>query len=165
MYKYLAAIPLAALLSTAAPLAAQDEEPVEEPSAERCVSIVRIRSTEIIDDRNVLFHMRGGDIYHNILANRCPGLARENRFSYETSLNRLCQLDWIAVLYSEGGSFREGPRCGLGLFHPITAEDAEALREGKDAGPEPEALPMPEPEEVGAGGTEAGDEEEIPEGS
>lgn len=158
MYKYLPMIPLAALLSSPVPATAQEEEPVVEPGSERCLSTYNIRRTEIIDDRNVLFHMRGGDIYQNILANRCPGLARENRFSYETTLNRLCQLDWIAVLYSEGSGLREGPRCGLGMFHLITGEDAEALREGAKAGPEAEPLPLPEPEEVGAG-----DEEQEPE--
>ena len=154
MYKYLPPISLAMLLFTSAPSLAQDEEPVDDMSGERCVSIQRISRTEIIDDRTVLFYMRGGDIYQNILANRCPGLAREKRFAYETALNRLCQLDSLAVLYSEGGGLREGPRCGLGMFHPITAEDAEALREGAKAGPEPGTLPMPEPEEVGAGAGE-----------
>jgi len=151
MYKYLPTIPLALLLLASTPAPAQDEEPVDDMTGERCVNLQRIRKTEIIDDRNMLFYMRGGDIYHNILANRCPGLAREKRFSYKTSLSSICQLDSIAVLYSEARGLREGARCGLGMFHPITEEDAEALREGAKAKPEPSVLPMPEPEEVGKG--------------
>ena len=140
---------VAATLVAGVPVLAQEDEPTIDESTERCISIHRIRRTDVVDDQNVLFYMRGSDVYLNTLARRCPGLAREGRFSYKTSLSRLCQLDSIAVLYSEGSGLREGPRCGLGMFHKITQEDAEAIKEGANAEPEAEPLPLPEPEEVG----------------
>ena len=41
---------------------------------ESCVQLTRIRHTDVIDDRNVIFYMHGGKIFHNRLPNRCPGL-------------------------------------------------------------------------------------------
>ena len=41
---------------------------------ERCVSLHRIRSTDVIDDQNILFNMKGGKIYRNHLPRKCHGL-------------------------------------------------------------------------------------------
>ena len=43
---------------------------------------------------------------------------------------------------------REGQACGLGAFHKIDKEAAEAFRESFDKQPEAEPLPMPDPGEV-----------------
>ena len=140
------------------PIAAQDEEPVLTEESTNCIDLRRVRRTEVIDDKNILFHMTGNVVYHNILPRQCNGLAREDRFSYKVSTNRLCRLDSIAVLYSGGASgLSEGNRCGLGLFHEITKEDAEAYKEGLKSRPEAEPLPMPEPGEVDGENDEAAD--------
>lgn len=96
---------------------------------EQCVSLIRIDRTEVIDDQNILFHMRGGDIYRNHLPHRCPGLGFHESFMYRTSLNQLCNVDIITVLNDIGFGFSPGPSCGLGLFYPVTEDDAEKLRE------------------------------------
>ena len=93
--------------------------------------------------------MRGRTIYHNMLPRQCGALAREDRFSYQTSIGRLCRLDSIRVLYDDPFGLRAGNRCSLGLFHKIDREDAEALKEGVGMSPEANPLPMPEPERVG----------------
>ena len=98
-----------------------DREPV------RCIMPSRIDRTEIIDDRTVVFHMRGSDTYLNRLSYDCPRLSREKRFSYDVRTNRLCNVDGIYVLEWWGGSLRRGPGCGLGMFYPITEEEAELL--------------------------------------
>jgi hypothetical protein len=98
-----------------------DREPVD------CISANRIRRTEIIDDRTIVFHMGGGQVYVNELAIACPRLVREKRFSYDLRTNRLCSTDYITVLEYWGSTLREGPSCGLGQFHPITEEEAEFL--------------------------------------
>jgi hypothetical protein len=103
-----------------------DREPV------KCISPTRIDRTEIIDERTVLFYMRGNDIYRNQLPRDCPQLVREKRFSYELATNRLCDVDVITVLEFWGTELRKGVSCGLGLFYPITEEEAELL----DADPE-----------------------------
>ena len=98
-----------------------DREPVN------CIMPTRIDRTEIIDERTILFYMRGGDIYRNRLAYDCPRLVRERRFSYDVRTNRLCNVDSITVLEYWGTSLRQGMACGLGQFYPITEEEAEML--------------------------------------
>lgn len=94
---------------------------------ERCINTRNIRSTDVLDDRTILFRMRGRDYYVNYLRNDCPGLVREERFSYRTTGGRLCQVDTIRVLEQFGGFIQEGMSCGLGVFYPISEEEAEFL--------------------------------------
>lgn len=118
----------------------------EVEDGERCVDTRRISSTEIIDDQNILFHMRGHRIYLNTLPYRCSSLARENRFSYRTTISRLCDNDLITVLYESGIGLTSGPSCGLGLFRPISRDEADALKGKPEIQAEP--IPAPEPEDV-----------------
>ena len=152
MYKPLLVLLAACLALWTATAAAQEEEIVEEAlgdNAEQCISMRLVRRTEIVDDKNILFFMPRGVVYHNILPHRCGGLAREDRFGYETRMGRLCRLDSISVLYDDPFGVREGSRCSLGYFHKITKEDAEAIIEGPTGTPESRPLPMPEPEAPG----------------
>lgn len=89
--------------------------------------------------------MRNNIIYHNELARHCPGLASAETFSYRSNFSRLCSIDVITVLNKLGGGLSRGSSCGLGEFLPISAEEAEALEEEQNTGPEP--LPPAEPEE------------------
>ena len=129
---------------------AQDPEPGHDDGSRTCVNTRRIRRTVIVDDRNLLFYMAGGTVYHNILRQSCNGLKREGRFSYHTTGNSLCRLDSIRVLYDGAWGLREGISCSLGDFFEIDEETAEAMREGPEQPPEAEPLPLPEPEEIGA---------------
>ena len=155
---------IAAAFCVAIPVLGQEENPAEEEAEEStgemmddltrsCISLRSLRRTEVIDDRNVLFRMRGRTVYHNILPNQCGGLGREKRFSYDSTFGRLCQGDLIRVLYSDSfGTFgmREGAGCRVGAFHKITQEDAKALKEGPVRAPASSVpLPMPAPQEVG----------------
>ena len=80
-----------------------------------CVALQSIQHTRVRDDRTIDFYMRGGEVYRNRLRNSCPQLGFEERFSYGTSLARLCSVDTIRVLTSSG----PGATCGLGAFQPI----------------------------------------------
>ncbi|MDH3441607.1 MAG: hypothetical protein OEM63_12690 [Gammaproteobacteria bacterium] len=122
---------------------------VDDAKAERCILITRIANTHVLDDRRILFYMRGKKAYLNLLPHRCGGLGMQRRFMYETSQSQLCDLDTISVLYNRGGGFSRGATCGLGLFHPMTVEDADALRNAEPPEPEAEELPTAEPEEIG----------------
>ncbi len=122
---------------------------VDDAEAERCIPINRIANTYVLDDQRILFYMRGKKAYLNVLPRRCGGLGSQRRFMYETSQSQLCDLDTISVLYNLGGGFSRGTSCGLGLFHPMTEEDADALRNAKPPEPEAEELPTAEPEEIG----------------
>jgi len=95
---------------------------------EQCILTRAIRDTQIIDDRTILFRMRGGVVYVNNLTNNCRGLRRERRFSYSPTVGRLCNVDAIRVIESFGGVIQEGIACGLGSFYPITEEESELLK-------------------------------------
>ena len=111
-----------------APVYVLDEEDFAiDREGERCVNVRNIRDTDILDERTILFRMRGGDYFVNYLRHDCPGLAREERFSYRISGGRLCQVDMIRVIEQFGGFIQEGMSCGLGVFYPITEEEAEFL--------------------------------------
>ena len=159
------------LLAQDAPDAAPVYEPDEEDFAidregERCINTRNIRNTDILDERTILFRMRGGDHYLNYLRSDCPGLLREERFSYRTTGGRLCRVDMIRVLEQFGGYIQEGMGCGLGVFYPITAEEAEflALEPEERRGRPPIRVTNPNAGQDGGtvgddgGDTESGDE-------
>ncbi|MGI9260894.1 MAG: hypothetical protein ACR2QR_02605 [Woeseiaceae bacterium] len=128
---------------------AADEEIVYDEFTVQCISLRQIRRTEVVDDRNILFYMSGQTVYHNRLPRLCGGLAREDRFSYQTNIGRLCRIDHIRVLYDDPFGLREGNRCALGVFHKMDREGAKAIKEGAAQQPAANPLPMPKPEEVG----------------
>ena len=80
------------------PLAFAAAQDLDDDNAERCIRLNQLSSTEIVDDRNVLFYMRGDQVYLNSLPNRCPGLREERTFMYRTTHSQLSDLDVIAVL-------------------------------------------------------------------
>ncbi|HMS19306.1 DUF6491 family protein [uncultured Sphingorhabdus sp.] len=92
-----------------------------EPSGEpvSCITLSQVRSSKVIDDRTIDFKMAGGKVYRNTLPHSCPSLGFEQRFSYRTSLNQLCNVDTIRVLQSFGSGLHEGAGCGLGKFQPM----------------------------------------------
>jgi hypothetical protein len=114
---------------TDAAAAADDfnREPVE------CLTASRIERTQVIDERTILFYMRGGDIYRNQLSVNCRPLLREKSFSYELRTSRLCDIDFITVIEHMGSTLREGVSCGLGKFYPVTEEEAIFLSSDADA--------------------------------
>ena len=128
------AVAMTALGLAAAPALAEDKKmndslDLAAGPPEQCLSLIRIDRSEVVDDRNILFHMQDGDIYRNQLPYRCPGLSLHDTFMYRTSLNQLCNLDIITVMDSIGFGLSPGASCGLGHFYPITEEQAEKLRE------------------------------------
>lgn len=125
---------LAVCLGLAAPLAAEEkamDESLDLVSGppEQCVSLIRIDHTDVIDDRNILYYMKGKDIYRNHLPYPCSGLGRiDDTFMYRTSLNQLCNVDIITVLDNLGFGFSPRNSCGLGLFYPVTKDDVAKLK-------------------------------------
>lgn len=139
------------LMLLAAPAQADEEEDSpfdDDPEAKRCINTTSIRSTDVIDDNNIAFHMRGSKVYLNILPRRCTGLGRERRFSYTTSVGSLCSSDMIRILQDGGGGIMQGRSCRLGVFHPTTKEGLDAVSERNAAPPEAREPSMPEPQEI-----------------
>lgn len=150
-----AAIACGLCLPLGLPSAAQEDVSDDAVNGgENCIDTRRISTTTVVDDQTIIFYMRGGENYVNELPRKCPSLARERRFSYRTSISRLCDIDTITVLYSMGRGLEPGPSCGLGRFYPISDEEAKALRAGPDDDIEPQPVPPAEPEEPELGADE-----------
>lgn len=79
----------------------------------RNIRLNAVDRTRVLDDSTILFIMRGKKAYVNRMKHGCPGLKREDRFSYETVNGSLTSLDTISVLDSFG---RRWASCGLADF-------------------------------------------------
>ena len=126
---------LSVILSTSAVLA-QDAGEVEELTADelildresvRCISTAAIRETNAINDHTIVFRIRNGDYFLNMLDIRCYGLERRNRFSFSTPSGRLCSGEMINVIGSFDSASTSAVGCGLRRFFPITEAEAELL--------------------------------------
>jgi hypothetical protein len=123
---------LFAILGSATAWAQAEEQIDRKPVT--CVLVNRIERGVGVNDRTVLFYMRGGQIFRNDLLQSCPALtAGETRLVYNyrvasAKITRLC-----------GDSFsverKPGLECLLGKFNPITAAEAQALRGEPSAAP------------------------------
>lgn len=102
-------------------------QPDPSQASDRCVSLAGVRRTQVLDEQNILFYLRNGDVYRNWLPRRCAGLNSRNAFSYETTAGRLCRGEMITVLDPGALGAIPGPRCALGGFYPQTEQEAEAL--------------------------------------
>lgn len=116
-----------ALIAIAAPVALVATGARGADESERCIPLTRIDYTEVIDDRTIAFFMKGGAVYLNRLAQACPNLGRERRFSYRTSTSQLCAIDGVTVLEDYGLGFRRGATCTLREFLPSDEDTVEML--------------------------------------
>lgn len=126
-FTHTAALGVSLALSTMLANAETDANEAQ-ASSQRCVTINRIDELKVLDRENVLFYLRGKEIYLNQLPHPCPGLSHHSTVMYRTTLNQLCDVDVITVLNDIGGGFMPGASCGLGAFTPISEEEAKALR-------------------------------------
>jgi hypothetical protein len=108
------------------PLLAQDDEPFDR-TPQDCLVTSSIDRTHVLDDQTILFYMRNDRVFRNYLPRKCPGLARQDRFMYETRGSRLCSIDTITVLEQWGGRLEPGFTCRLGDFHPVSPEEVEDI--------------------------------------
>lgn len=121
---------------------AQDDagEPVDR-SETRCIRVSAIDRIEIVDDRNLAFHMRNGDIYLNRLDRACRGLDRGRPYSYRASGGRLCSVDAISMIDDRPFDLTSGSSCGLGEFSPID-EESLAILKGEEEEAEITVVPI-----------------------
>jgi len=111
---------------------AQDDAEERDLDAVQCIRLVDLQDVDIVDDETLIFRTRRGTVYRNDLPHRCPGLRTNDTLMYRSSAGSLCNVDVVTVLYNRGFGFWPGASCGLGMFHPITAEIAdELLRSGE----------------------------------
>ncbi len=124
--RWSACIGVAALIC-AEPVFADEDAPLDR-TPQDCISTYRIRDTAVIDGKTIVFYLRGGSTYANILDRECPGLAKEKRFMHETRGTQLCSIDHVTVLEQWGASLQRGFTCQLGQFLPISKEEAAELK-------------------------------------
>lgn len=105
-----------------------EDAAMTEAKPESCISLSRIRSSEVIDRSHMVFTMSNGSMYLNTLPYPCPGLSRNTPYLHRTSLNEICDLDIITVLNQGGGGYMPGASCGLGKFIPVSKEDVTVLK-------------------------------------
>jgi len=110
-------------------LAGPDDADYIEP--ERCIISGRINRTEVLSERVIVFHMRGGEKYVVQFEHRCPGLRRNGVTRQERRSIHLCAQDTIQGLsdISMTGVESWGPRCLLPHFEPVTAEQVTFIKE------------------------------------
>jgi hypothetical protein len=102
-----------------------DRSPVD------CIVVKNIDRTDIIDDRTIVFVMRGKKkIYVNNLPSNCPNLESSDRFGYAVTSSRLCKVDLIQALPRVGIPIP----CRIGEFVPISTEEVEELHAIHDRG-------------------------------
>ena len=116
MHKLLFIIPAIALLSGSGAVAlagkkvAEPVRTVGEPK--NCVTISQIRSTKVIDSRNIDFRMAGGKTYRNTLPQSCPGL----KFPIERHSTNCAASTSSVFCMIKAGSFTKVPDAGLASF-------------------------------------------------
>ena len=81
-----------------------------------CLSLSQVRKSDPIDDYAIMFELRNGDVYLNELPSVCIGLARNKRFSFKSTQNRICSGDTIIVANPAGMDISA---CGLGTFEAL----------------------------------------------
>ena len=122
---------LAAMAGTS--VQAQEEATAAQEELDRtpedCVLLNRIARKVGVNDRQVVFFMRGNSYFLNVLDGACQSLTPgETRLVFHAKntgsarIARLCDTDSFTV---ERQTSRIG--CSLGAFNPITAEEAAAL--------------------------------------
>ena len=130
--------------------AAQDDDGGAQDEPLRCLSMASIRSTKVIDDMTILFFHGRGRVYVNRLERECVGLSRNGKFTYEVHSGarhaRLCDADSITVLERTGRGFN----CGLGMFEPISQDEAESFISGPNRAVTSVPVELPKREESAA---------------
>jgi len=119
--------------------------PADYSQAVKCISSVKIYRTEPLNDRYILFHLNGNQLWLAQFRIRCPGMTATSQLSFEKDQHRLCAWDSVRVVNEDGiGGFRLGPRCNLPKFEPVSQEQVDMLKQHiRNPGPKRKE---PEPE-------------------
>ena len=97
--------------------------------APRCISVHRIRSTDVIDSRHVAFRMTKNEYYLAELEKKCVGLDRRATITYASTGHRLCKRDGIRAIIKYGPTASQGPRCLISDFIPVTKDYLDMVRD------------------------------------
>lgn len=98
---------------------------------ERCIPLNRVRDVDIVDERTLIWHVRGSKIraYKMTLMIDCPDLLAREAFVHSSTSNRLCDFgaEWLRVV---GASHMVCPIARIEPWEPPDEkEDADAQEE------------------------------------
>ena len=110
----IASIALAIALGSTSLAAAEPQQPQAAKDADVCLDASHIDHTVVIDDRTILFYMRGNKIWKNTLHSSCPSLKFERAFSEEIRGGQVCSNGQMIRVLETGVS------CSLGEFTHYT---------------------------------------------
>ena len=104
--------------------------PTDYSQAVKCIWSSKIERTEPLNDRYIVFHLTGKQLWLVQLPVRCPGMTRSSVLSFEKNEHRLCEWDSIRTVTNDGvGGFRLGPKCNLPKFEPVSPEQVAMLKQ------------------------------------
>jgi hypothetical protein len=112
------------------PALAQDGEPLV---AQQCIQRSLIRRTKILDDRNILFYMRNGVVYNNVLPRQCPSLNPGTLLGYSYRGGQLCADSSVQVYWQMDTRRIPAFLCRIGMFAPLTDSEVDDLIAAKQA--------------------------------
>lgn len=90
---------------------------------ESCLTSTRISYSRILNSRQILFEMTGGDVYLNEPTS-CPGLRTTYALVYTANPNHLCNTT-VVNLIEPGLAVPNRGGCGLGRFERLKKKVAE----------------------------------------
>ena len=121
--------------------------------ATTCLTRYDIRSTKVLNDRNILFVMRDRTTYNNPLPRECRGMHRGSPLAFAYADSKLCAGSTFTVLMRSSSTqmpytnpvtnehmVLQGPSltpigtCQLGMFAPVTADEVDELKAVTDEG-------------------------------
>ena len=111
--------------------------------ARDCISLDAVTSRSAIDSRTIRFALLGGEVLHNRLPGRCPGLGQSaggfGALAFEVHGNRLCRGDRVRVVdpsaAGAGTAYRMAIPCPLGRFVPVAEGTRPTSRRGQAGAP------------------------------
>ena len=135
MKHYILFTALAGAFSLISPLAIADDSLVPERNeskhfdgyeatgeSKRCLNTSRIQRPYVANERTLMFEMRNGDKYVNVMQQACPGLSVTPAFNYYTrGTERLCSGNLITVK----SLAVVAQSCNIGVFHKIRKIDSD----------------------------------------
>jgi len=107
-------------------------QPVDEgeyTETTRCIQSGRIRQTQILDRRHIVYRMNNSEYYLVQFKHDCPMLDRNSTLIQKQHGSQLCALDTVTPVNGIGRSAFPGAPCQIPGFQSITKEQVALLKE------------------------------------
>jgi hypothetical protein len=116
---------------TAEDIISGEAPPGEYVEKTTCIISSRIKRTEVLSERFILFHLFDHrELWLARMPQRCSGMTAHSKLVFDSSVaGRVCQWDGIKTVQQEDSPTPQfGPRCVLPQFEAITPDQVEQLK-------------------------------------